>query len=53
MPFLNWHHQKPNITTVEMLIVLLQWLCCEVWESEFSHLWEQWICHCVCSLVYI
>ena len=24
MPFLNWQKQNPNITTVEMLIVLLQ-----------------------------
>jgi len=26
MPLLNWHHQKPNITTVEMFVLLLQWL---------------------------
>jgi len=24
MPVLNWHNQNPNITTVEMLTVLLQ-----------------------------
>jgi len=24
LPVSNWHHQHPNITTVEMLIVLLQ-----------------------------
>jgi len=49
----NWHNQNPNMTTVEMLTVLLQWLCSKVWESEFSDLWQQWVCHCVCSTVYI
>jgi hypothetical protein len=24
LPALNWHNQNPNITTVEMLLVLLQ-----------------------------
>ena len=24
-----------------------------MWESEFCYLWQQQICHCVCSLVYI
>jgi hypothetical protein len=52
-PTLNWHNQNPNITTVEMLMVLLLWLCSKVWESEFCYLWQQWTCHCVCSLVYI
>jgi len=23
-----------------------------VWESEFIDMWEQWVCHHVCSLVY-
>ena len=41
---LNWHNQNPNVTTVQMLIVLLQWLCGEVWEREFSYLWQQRIC---------
>ena len=36
-----------------MLKWLLQWLCSNAWESEFSHPWQQWICHCGCSLVYI
>jgi hypothetical protein len=36
-----------------MLMVLLQWLCGEVWQSAFCYLWEQRICQCVCSLVYI
>jgi len=49
-PVFNWHHQNLNKSTVEMLIVLLQWLCSKVWESEFS---QHCICHCVCSLVYI
>ena len=49
---LNSHDQNPNITTVHMLTVLLQWLCGEVWEREFSYLWQQRICYCVCSLVY-
>ena len=40
LPVLNRHNQNPNITTVQMLMVLLQWLCGEVWESEFS---------CVCD----
>jgi len=40
MPLLNWNHQTAkNITTVEMLIVLLEWLCSKVWESEFCNLW--------------
>jgi hypothetical protein len=26
LPVLNWHHQNPNVTTVEMLTVFLQWL---------------------------
>jgi len=53
LPVLNWHNQNPNVTTVEMLTVLLYWLCSEVWESEFSDLWQQWVCDCVCSMVYI
>ena len=44
LPLLNWHNQNPNITTVQMFRVLLQWLCSEVWESEFSYLWQQRIC---------
>ena len=52
-PLWNWQNQKPNIITVEMLIVLLQWLCSEVWEGEFSDPWQQWICLRVCRLVYI
>ena len=36
-----------------MLMVLPQWLCGKVWESEFSYLWQQRTCHCVCSLGYI
>jgi hypothetical protein len=36
-----------------MLIVLLQWLCSKVWESEFSHLWQHRPWHSVCSLVYL
>ena len=44
LPLLNWHNQNPNITTVQMLIVLLQWLCGEVWEREFSYVWQQRIC---------
>ena len=24
-----------------------------MWESEFHYLWQQQICHCVCSLVHI
>ena len=43
-PLLDWHNQNPNITTVQMLTVLLQWLCGEVWESEFSYVWQQRIC---------
>ena len=43
-PLLNRHNQNPNITTVQMLMVLLQWLCGEVWESEFSYVWQQQIC---------
>ena len=27
LPLLNRHNQNPNITTVQMLMVLLQWLC--------------------------
>jgi len=53
LPLLNRHNQHPNITTVQMLTVLLQWLCGEVWESEFSYLWQQLICHRLCSFVYI
>jgi len=44
LPLLNWHNQNPNITTVQVLLVLMQWLCGEVWESEFSYLWQQRIC---------
>ena len=44
LPLLNWHNQNPNITTVQMLMVLLQWLCSELWESEFSYVWQKWIC---------
>ena len=36
-----------------MLIVLLQRLCSKIWDSEFILLWQHWIRHCVCSLVYI
>ena len=43
-PLLNRHNQNPNITTVQMLIVLLQWLRGEVWEREFSYVWQQRIC---------
>ena len=53
LPVLNRHNQNTNITTVQMLMVLLQWLCGKVWESEFSYLWQQWTCHCACSLGYI
>ena len=53
LPLLNRHNQNPNITTAQMLMVLLQWLCGEVWEREFSYVWQQQICYCVCSLVYI
>ena len=49
----NRHNQHPNITTVEMLKVLPQWLCSNAWESEFSHPWQHWICHSACSLVQI
>jgi len=31
LPALNWHNQNPNITTLQMLMMLLQWLCGEVW----------------------
>jgi len=51
MLVLNWHNQNLNIITVEMLKVLLHWLCSKAWESEFIHPWQQWICHHVCSLV--
>jgi len=27
LPLLNRHNQNPNITRVQMLMVLLQWLC--------------------------
>jgi len=27
MPLLNRHNKNSNITTVQMLMVLLQWLC--------------------------
>ena len=53
LPALNRHNQNPNLTTVQMLMVLLQWLCGEVWEREFSYLWQQRICWHVCSLVHI
>ena len=46
IPLLNRHNQNPNITTVQMIVLLLQWLCGEVWEREFSYLWQQWICYC-------
>jgi len=26
LPALNWHNQNPNITTIQMLTVSLQWL---------------------------
>jgi len=32
MPLLNRHNQNANITTLQMLMVLLQLLCGEVWE---------------------
>jgi len=44
LPLLNRNNQNHNITTVQMLMVLLQWLCGEVWEREFSYLWQQPIC---------
>ena len=47
LPLLNWHNQNPNITTVQMLMVLMQWLCGEVSEREFSYVWQQRICYCV------
>ena len=53
LPLSNRHNQNPNITTVQMLTVLLQWLCGEVWEREFGYLWQQRTCQRVCSLVYI
>ena len=53
LPVLNWHNQNRNITTVEMLVLLLQWLYSKLWESEFRYLWQQRTCHCVCSLVYV
>jgi hypothetical protein len=53
MPVLNWHNQTPNITTVEMLMVLLQWLYSKVRQSEFNRLWQQCICHHICTLLYI
>jgi len=34
---LNRHNQNPNITTVQMLTVLLQWHCSKVRGSDFSH----------------
>jgi len=37
MPVLNWHKQNPNITTVELLKVLLQSLHSKALESEFNH----------------
>ena len=37
LPALKWHNQNTNTTSVEMLLVLGQWLCSKVWESEFSH----------------
>ena len=30
---LNQNNQNPNITTAEMLVVLLQWMCSKVWEN--------------------
>jgi len=57
IPLLSRHNQNSNITTVQMLMVLLQLLHGEVWEGEFSYLWQQRICHklchCLCSSVYI
>jgi len=47
MPLLNRHNQNPNITTAEMLMVLLQWLYSKVWESKFSYLWQQWMLACL------
>ena len=44
LPVSSWHNQNPNITTVQMLMVLLQWLCGEAWEREFSYVWQQGIC---------
>ena len=52
LPLLKRHNQNPNITTLQILTVLLQWLCCEVWEREFGYLRQQRICYCVCSMVY-
>jgi len=49
MASLGWK----GLTTAKMSIVLQQWPCGKVWENETCHLWQQWICHCVCSLVYI
>ena len=34
MRFLNWHNQNTNITTVETLTVLLQWLGSKIWEES-------------------
>jgi len=42
------HKQNTNITTVQILMLFLQWLCCEVWEGELSYLWQQLICHPLC-----
>ena len=57
MHLLIRHNQNPNITKVQMLMVLLQWVCGEVWEREFRYLWQQGIfhllCHHLCCLVYI
>jgi hypothetical protein len=36
----DWHHQNPNITTVQMLTVLLQWQCGKLLESEISDLYN-------------
>jgi len=53
LPALNWHNQYPNIATVQMLMVLLQPLFGEVWDREFSYLWQQCKLQCVCNWVYI
>jgi len=50
---LNWHNQNPNITTVEMLTVLIQWNSSKVRGSDFSHPQQHWIWYHICSLVYI
>jgi len=35
-----------------MLTVLLHWQY-KVWDNEVNHLWQQCVCHHVCSLVYM